>query len=94
MTMQSHFDNVDLPSEVETLIAWMKGAFPTENTTIGPSSSTIPDLAESKRNRAVQEGLTRYNILHSLLSKDGLLRAVIIGSLTSWPVRLSLSLPL
>ncbi|GLT35122.1 hypothetical protein SLA2020_096010 [Shorea laevis] len=47
--MQSHFDNVDLPSGVEAPIPWLKDPAPTGVLTSIPGTSMIPDTAECKK---------------------------------------------
>ncbi|CAK7323995.1 unnamed protein product, partial [Dovyalis caffra] len=48
LTIQSQFDNVDLPPGVEASLPWLKEPASSANTTSNTSSSTIPSHSEGK----------------------------------------------
>uniref|UniRef100_A0A2P2MNP9 E2 ubiquitin-conjugating enzyme n=1 Tax=Rhizophora mucronata TaxID=61149 RepID=A0A2P2MNP9_RHIMU len=53
LTIQSQFDNVDLPPGVEASVPWLKESAPCGDTISGTSTSAISDLSEIKRKAGI-----------------------------------------
>lgn len=54
LTIQSQFDNVDLPPGVEASLPWLKDPASSGKTS-GTSTSSVPDLSESKKKASISD---------------------------------------